>query len=221
VNFGSDGYAPLRALRGSLRRLALVKCLQLPACLPQLTALEALMVDDAEERLQEAASAGDVVVAALPRLAHLTFLALDRPPAALAGITTLRSFHWSFQWDEEDVLPAGAWLSGLERLEAHVDVLRHSLPALRSASRLQYLGVWCDKECSLEQLSPLLPWAASHPTLQQLLINAEPELLAAAFGAACAAQRRNPRLVMDSDEDDEVLTPTVLHELCFGLPFGS
>jgi len=206
VGYASDGYTPLRVLHGSLRRLALVDCLQLPSCLPELTALEALMINDSAECLDEAASSGNIVVAALPQLARLTFLALSfmpgmvYPPAALAAASSLRSFHWSSVEGDVDALPAGPWLSGLERLEAHELALTNSLPALQSATRLQHLGVWCDEQSSLQQLSSLLSWAASHPTLQRLLIRAKPGLIASAFNAACDAQRRNPRLVIHGGE---------------------
>jgi len=226
AGYDSDGYSPLRALTSSLRRLALVDCSHLPACLPELTALDALLVFDHASHLHDEASSGDIAVAALPRLAHLTFLALewmpsmDQPPAALTSLTSLRSFHWwADQQEDEAALPAGPWLSGLERLETHVQVLNNSLPALQSASRLQHLGVECDEESSLEQLSPLLSWAASHPTLQRLVLDAKPELRAAAFTAVCAAQRRNPRLAIEGDDNREVLAPAVMHESCFGPPF--
>jgi len=225
VNSDSDSYAPLRALRSSLRRLALATCYYLPACLPEMTGLEALLVDDCEA--EEAATAGDVVIAALPRLTHLTFLALstmpgmEEPPAALASTTSLRSFHWLLHMGNQDAVPAGPWLSGLERLEAPLQLLTNSLPALHSASRLHHLGVRCSAASSLQQLSPLLSWAASHPTLQRLVLAANPPLRAAAFSDVSAAQRRNPRLAIEEGDRLNLIFLSVdaLFDLCFGPSF--
>jgi len=225
LGHNSDGYASLRALRSSLRRLALSFGMDLPACLPELTGLEALSIEGmwpVGDGGQEA-STGDLVVAALPQLTRLTYLGLtplpgmEQPPVALAGATSLRRFHWgqlaqfeghSDEMDATDMqasLPKGPWLAGLECLFATPHVLANSLPALQSTSRLQTLGVFYTSFIAgfqrpagyQQQLATVLHWAASHHTLRHVLVDAEADQFALISNDVCAAQQRNPRLTIE------------------------
>ena len=209
ADYGSDGYAPLTALR-SLRGLWLANVCWLPANLSQLTWLESLTVDDEAELLQQDPEHGALLRAALPHLTwlrHLTLhsvLELKSPPAALAGLSQLHTFIWLDRRAPpaaDAALPAGPWLGSLRRLAAPAHLLANSLHLLAAAPRLQHLFVsGADKHG--DPTLRILRRAARFPSLQKLSLETlggieHTKLPAALFPAALEAQRQRPSLCID------------------------
>lgn len=88
----SDAYPSLTALSGRLRTLALTGCVALPACLPDLSSLEALCITDYGRLMDN--SQGEpaaILTAALSQLTGLTRLAIVIPPHGAAAAATLLS----------------------------------------------------------------------------------------------------------------------------------
>jgi hypothetical protein len=177
TGFSADSYAPLTCLT-SLRRLAFERCDYVPACLPQLTWLEALAVIKCLD-VEAGESNGATVRAALERLGSLTHLSLDsvhgmrRPPVALTRLTALRSLVWMPPPEagvalQLTALPPGSWLAGLRSLEAPLEVLSSSLPALQAGAQALERVAAIHLSAAIQAaavLSAVLRWAAGHPSL--------------------------------------------------------
>lgn len=131
----------------ALTELCLARAVGIPACLTALTQLRALVLratpfTDAEydeDMMHLAGWATDELAPALARLTRLTRLCVaDAPvsrafPASLAGLRQLRRCVWASFGPDDPLLPAGPWLSGLQRLtlpqctaEASVDVWKQA-----------------------------------------------------------------------------------------------
>ena len=96
----------------SLRRLALSSCTHLPDCLPQLTGLEALTIQDpvgCREDLDEVVVASIESMGQLTDLTHLALAHYDVEglEVALASLPWLRSLWWLPIDPEGTALPAG------------------------------------------------------------------------------------------------------------------
>jgi hypothetical protein len=150
--YDSDAFALLSALP-SLRRLRLQGGNNLPANLSQLTWLESLTICDDNRMLKGEPEPSAVLLAALPHLTGLTYLALDSmegvdcPPGELAGLGRLHTFIWldPSSPPADAVLPAGPWLGSLRHLGAPAGLLANSLALLlEAAPRLVGLVVTVD-----------------------------------------------------------------------------
>lgn len=160
IEYEGKGYSALTRLP-SLRRLRLFQVSHVPACLPRLSLLEALFVI-------EPFKGEDVVWAALPRLQRLRALLLSLPEgpdvsSQLASLTSLRSL--ALLEDTPGHLPAGPWLSSLQRLYVTANMCMASLPALAAAPRLELLGV----DFSSPNAGPDLDGSQAAPTLAAAL----------------------------------------------------
>ena len=147
--YDSDAFELLSELP-SLRRLRLQGGNNLPANLSQLTWLKSLTICDDNRRLKREAEPSAVLLAALPHLTGLTYLALDSmegvdcPPGELAGLSRLHTFFWlnASSPPTDAVLPAGPWLGSLHCVVAPAGLLTNSLPLLlEAAPRLVDLAV--------------------------------------------------------------------------------
>ncbi|KAL4425647.1 hypothetical protein ABPG75_009663 [Micractinium tetrahymenae] len=196
----SAGYWALAQLP-SLRRLVIRNCTSWPACLSSLTRLEALALDDEEVELLTGADeqGSDIIAAAMPRLRHLTLLALDSVhgeplvPAALTCLTGLHSFHWLEGGG--GALPPGSWLCSVRQLAANAACIADSLPALAAATQLEQLGALFGGDQSEDDRFPDVLCAAAHlPALQRLVLRGSRELFGDNVEALLAAQRARPAL---------------------------
>ncbi len=148
-------------------------CDHLPACLPQLSQLQALHVRDTPYALhpeaEEMAASAAQLDAALSQLTQLTRLFLqtleycERLPPALADMEDLRVFSWSCQRLWDPTLPPGAWMDGLRQLSLPVECLVSSpaqLPRLRRLEELELI-------CGYRECHPPPPW---QPTDSELAV---------------------------------------------------
>ena len=182
-SYVSSGYTMLSRFGSSLRELSLAGRQQLPhpGTLAHLTALRALSVQ--QPGLPGGGGPEDDVwlqaaLAALPRLTSLQLLGacsgrLLAFPAELAGLTRLQALDWRWPAPADPALPAGPWLARLLRLALPVSVAAASLPVLSAAWQLEALAANRYDRCGspAEQLS-LVGWAARHPALQRLHLQA-------------------------------------------------
>ena len=179
-------FSVLTQLRG-LRQLDFTDFTHhLPACLPELTWLEALNVYQAAGwyKAQEL-EISTILLPALQRLTRLTHLALDVgifndvvPP--LPGLCRqLRSLHllrhpYSPPWVEQTGWFADLGLTGLRRLSLPAELAMASLPALLAATQLECLAVQVgelvDDPLTLPALSH---WAEQHAALRQLVVGVD------------------------------------------------
>ena len=203
--YDSDAFALLSALP-SLRRLRLQGGNNLPANLSQLTWLESLTICDDNRMLKGEPEPSAVLLAALPHLTGLTYLALDSmegvdcPPGELAGLGRLHTFIWldPNSPPADAVLPAGPWLGSLRRLAAPAHLLANSLPLLKAAPRLEHLAVTVPGQNGEPTLC-ILRSAVRWPSLRQLSLGIprhinQTSLPAVLFPAALEAQHRRPSL---------------------------
>jgi hypothetical protein len=146
------------------------------------------------------------LLAALPQLTRLTYLALgstprfDSPPRELAGLSRLRTFVWldPSSPPEDAALPGGPWLGRLQRLAAPAHLLANSLPLLGAAPRLEHLVVAVVGQHG-ELTLCILRSAVCWPSLRQLSLGIprhvnQCSLPAVLFPAALEAQHRRPSL---------------------------
>ena len=196
-----SGYTTLTAL-SSLRRLALSSCRHLPACLSQLTGLEALSIDDPErcrEDSEEELSAVVEAVGLLTSLTHLAFAHYDPPglEEALPRLPRLRSL-WCLpiRPPVEEALPAGGWLTNLQRLGLPIRHLHNSLPALASARQLQTLAInaFAEDHAEPDLLPGVLRWAAQRPALREVFVDISDSDLCRQFPTIMEVQRSVPSL---------------------------
>ena len=200
ADYGSDGYAPLAALR-SLRGLGL-DSVKLPANLWQLTWLESLRVVDQMDVWEDDPEQRAILLSALPHLARLRYVAvplmpgLESLPAALAGLSQLHTFIWQYRGPQpaDAALPVGPWLGSLRRLAAPAFVLANSLHLLEAAPRLQHLVVTVVDE---QPTLCILLRAARFPSLLRLSLATSNKLPAVLYPAAFEAQRQRPSLRID------------------------
>ncbi|EFN52654.1 hypothetical protein CHLNCDRAFT_54290 [Chlorella variabilis] len=137
-----DTYTPLTRLT-TLRRLNLLHCYGIPACLHQLTTLHSLAVVQTEQYNDQRDDDFARVEQALPHLQQLTFLELDgypNVPTTLSSLQHLRSLWLTPAWDDE-ALPTGPWQASLRELGASPNLIALSLPALATAQQLEVLEV--------------------------------------------------------------------------------
>lgn len=172
VHFGDD--APLAALSGTLRRLAVRGCNGwLPRCLSTLTSLQELTIDDPNAATDDSSPmpccrrSGRGLEAALPAMQQLTKLelstapGLDAPPAALASLTRLHTLMFQPGWylpeSKQAALPGGQWLASLRRVLVPAGVLERSAAVLAAAPDLLRDPLPCNNRrcnCSLCSGSP-------------------------------------------------------------------
>lgn len=217
AEYNSSGYSALLHLP-SLRHLELYRCHSLPACLSQLTQLEALVIDDhcgalglVDPEEEDGLSATDIVAAALPRLQQLTYLALDSThpraslPVELTNLTNLRSFYWLEAGG--GVLPPGAWLSGVRRLAAVAGCVADSLPALAAATRLEFLGLHYLNGVPQSAVAGMLQGVASLPAMRRILLHGTHASFGKNAQALLDAQRQHPHLTFkcQSFETDDMM----------------
>lgn len=219
ASYSSDSYAPLARLR-RLQRLQVAGSKHVPACLPQLTQLTALAVSDWPSDMCISEPAAAVILEGLSRFKKLQHLALGpnipgfgRPPAALAGVLGLHTLCWPNRFESfyprQPALPGGPWLASLQRLVAPAAILASSLPALAAAQQLECLGVervgpqkaedaFMGEGGALEgapHVLAVIGWAAHHPSLRLLLLEAVSGGLPVELcDAVLEAQRRRPDL---------------------------
>jgi hypothetical protein len=203
-NVWHNGITALTAL-SSLRRLALSSCTFLPACLSQLTGLEALSIGDPESCRDDSAEDAATVVQAVSLLTNLTHLALARydvggPGQILPSLPRLRSLWWlrfGLQPPMGGLLPAFGWLTKLQRLALPIHYLHSCLAALTGACQLQTLAVDANapEEPDLSGLLPgVLRWAAQRPDLTELFLEISDKNLIRHFPAVMDVQRAVPSL---------------------------
>jgi len=187
--------APLAALT-SLRVLWLEHINHLPACLSALAWLEQLDVGMAEEPSEGG------INAALPSLHSLTCLSLfrfdnQRMPPALAQLPRLQRLSFD-GWPDFDVdlsLPQGPWLASIRWLGLPWEVLEPALSALASAPHLEYLcAIFGTAPPALPEAHPLWAFAATHPPLRCLGIQAADPTDPFTPEAAAALRLRRPGL---------------------------
>lgn len=155
--------------------------MQVPACLPRLTALHTLAISRSifwkppdslqlpssltQLVLEGAASLPSAALSGLPRLHRFAFL---RPCESPAGSHQQRSTA------PLGLLPAGPWLSALRELVVPAELLAASLPELAGATALQALSLRDGSLSSLAlpQQAAVLAWVAARPAaLRQLSID--------------------------------------------------
>ena len=190
---------PVLTRLGSLRRLALSDS-HLPACLSQLTGLEALSIDAFEDTPDITERAATLVhsMSLLTNLTHLALAGFATPglEAAFPSLRRLRSLWWfTCAEPEAEALPAGGWLGSLQRLAMPIRELHGSLPALGSAHGLRILGIDA-YECS-DLLPAVLRWTAQRPSLEEVVLEVSNDELGSHFSAIMAVQRTVPRLRID------------------------
>lgn len=179
-----------------LRCLQLCGCFPLPACLGQLSQLEALSVTDWHGHsllgMSREEQCGPVAAAALASLAGLTALELQgmlgmpAPPASLTSLRALRRFVWhdsaQSPWGQQEErqepadLPVGddspaLWLGTLRLLGLPVRMLHRSLPTLEAATQLQRLFVLDVGASELSEAAGIVRWAAQHAGLRQVHVH--------------------------------------------------
>ncbi|PRW32686.1 LRR receptor-like kinase family [Chlorella sorokiniana] len=200
-----DGFAVLTRL-GQLAKLVLQYNSYLPACLPQLTGLEGLCLEEASDIMQPEAAHG-AIEDALGHLTQLTSLCIleepDRcpPPAAVAGLSRLQrcclgSADYAGNPEMPPIaLPPGPWAASLRELGASLDVLQHSAGTLAAATQLTRLAI-TGGSFKGHQQAAFWEWARIHPLLRKLQIEFlhEAELPGAAVHAICSLSRQRPAL---------------------------
>ena len=192
-NVWHNGFTALTVL-GSLRRLALSSCTHLPDCLPQLTGLEALTIQDPVGCREDL---DDVVVATHLALARCDVGGLGQ---ILPSLPRLRSLWWlpfGLQPPMGGLPPAGGWLTKLQRLALPIHYLHSCLAALTGACQLQTLAVDANapEEPDLSGLLPgVLRWAAQRPDLRELFLEISDKNLIRHFPAVMEVQRAVPSL---------------------------
>ena len=188
-----DTYTPLTRLT-TLRRLNLLHCYGIPACLHQLTTLHSLAVVQTEQYNDQRDDDFARVEQALPHLQQLTFLELDgypNVPTTLSSLQHLRSLWLTPAWDDE-ALPTGPWQASLRELGASPNLIALSLPAMATAQQLEVLEVLGAGEDEAD-LPTIVCWAAQHPSLQRLSCNRHFSN-AEVHSAVVEAQRVRPSL---------------------------
>lgn len=175
----AEAYRPLEALAGTLQRLRLDGCDELPPCLGQLTALRGLTVfDDLRPLADRPEIYGALLEAALPQLRQLTSLALVPTDCGLQR------------------LPPGGWLASLRRLAANQTLLAASLPALSAAGQLQQLAVVVYRSAPHAiEVQQVARWAAGQPALQQLSVDTAAASPGGSPGCSAAAWAQQARAV--------------------------
>jgi len=155
----------------------------LPAGLSTLTRLRSLCIGDGDNVDSWDEDDTEIIEQAMPHLGQLTSLELSfwsqrrayPNPACLYGLVQLRILYWDCQVvPSGGALPAGPYLRNLQTMAAHPHVLAGSLPLLRAAQRLRHLAVlnpWDHRLANAQPLLDIVAWAASHPSLQQLLLH--------------------------------------------------
>lgn len=185
----------------------LESCLCAPACLPQLTGLEALAIVDLGQRqdmMERDDQSAATLQAALPELAgQLTLLALpdifleSEPLAGRAALMACSRLQALFVMADAQApiqaLPVGPALPSLRYLTGPLGLLTKSLEALQAATQLQFVGAVCFRS-ELPVFHVLLSWAARHPTLRHLALQGAEADLDKHFHRIADAQRHNPSL---------------------------
>lgn len=149
---------------------------QLAATLPQLSRLTGLIINHSERLWQRGDLAG--AIHDLP-LQHLSMLGADpqhgEPPLALP--------------------PPGRWQAQLRELTLPAATAAAALPQLAAATRLEALTLLHLCSIPVEQQEALLAFAAGHPSLRRLRLDASgPHLCSATFAAVSGALRVNRAL---------------------------
>jgi hypothetical protein len=180
----------------------------MPDCLPRLTFLRSLTLMDEDDGVD--GEALEPVLWHLTRLTHLevgTFLRQGMsPPAAVAGLSQLASLVWGDDLSDgppDAALPAGPWLASLRRLSASAGLLLCSLPTLLKAPQLQILHM--HPAWPVDEITPIICWAPSHPGLTQLSWCAGASLPTDTCAAALQAQRSRPDLSIHPSATSEAL----------------
>jgi hypothetical protein len=201
----SSGYTVLTGL-SSLRQLTMTSCTHLPACLSQLTGLEALTIDDREEHIADADAAEATIVQAVGQLRNLPHLAVINVKAegleqTFPSLSRLCQLGWlTLDPTTDAALPAGGWLTDLRRLALSICQLHNSLEALESARQLQALALNIDENSEL--LPRVLRWAARRPALTELYLGIPPDQLYMHFGDILELQRCTPELRITAAPSD-------------------
>ncbi len=192
-----EGFAPLRELSGTLRRLHLDSCsIMLPPFLSELTALVAFRVQDGSD-IRDPEDDLAILEAALPRLTTLTLLELrdvfsGTPPVGLTALTRLRHLLLEpYDGPVTGPIPSGAYLATLERLSAPAALLVRSLQQLSAASQLTEVAATSSFSTQEDALT-VLRWAPHHSSLRRLMMIFTPDVELA--NAGLKAQRRRPSL---------------------------
>lgn len=178
-----------------LRCLQLCGCFPLPACLGQLSQLEALSVTDWHGHsllgMSREEECGPVAAAALASLAGLTALELQgmlgmpAPPASLTSLRALQRFVWydtaQSPWGQQEErqepadLPVGdspaPWLGALRLLGLPVRMLHRNLTVLEAATQLQRLIVLDVGASEWSEAAGIVRWAAQHAGLRQVHVH--------------------------------------------------
>lgn len=189
VSAAADDYAPLASLP-RLQVLALKGCLQLPACLSQLSALRLLVIHSSplvtfdallDEEQDELASITFALLSeALNSISHTQLTQLELSgrypaewPPALLTFERLQGLSLGNCAPESAPLAAGLWLHGLRWMVLQARLAAVSLPALSAATQLSSLVVEEQRPLNVArpQLLAVLHWAAQHPPLRHLEID--------------------------------------------------
>ncbi|PRW60140.1 Serine threonine- kinase CTR1 [Chlorella sorokiniana] len=214
VETPADAYTALLAL-SSLRVLVLSTCDHLPACLPQLSQVQALHLRDTpnnfEAEEEEMVASAAQLDAALSQLTQLTRLFLQglryccQLCPALADLDELERFSCSGWKPQDPRLPDGPWLASLRQLSLPIECLVASpgqLPRLSWLEELELLCGWSDWRVARawqpsESELAVVRWAGRHPRLRRICFMAPlalPERRQQLQAALAAGQAANPAL---------------------------
>lgn len=206
-------YALLTQLR-SLKTLELVVGWHIPACLSQLTQLEALLLyTPIMGAAARAAAEMEGAIHALGWLQQLTRLEVKTTAALpasgleqiVASLAQLQQLGLTSRQASGASLPAGPALATLRCLHLEATIEARSLPALSAATRLLRLVLRPAEDADMRPLAELyravLRWAPWQPELEQLVLGISHRVahwdVVSVAGAALAAQRLNPSLCIE------------------------
>lgn len=223
TNYGHDSYASLAALP-AVRRLSLEAFAPVPACLSQLTRLEALSIWDSAELLGDETAM--LLQAALPHLSCLTHLAISAGAGqaaaalALASLPRLQHLVWEGEGEEEQSLPPGPYLRSLRslrRLDTSPLVLLGSLPALAGATALECVGLSCSTSSPQQLAAAALRCADRLPAAQELQLDVNSTRPAVQAIVSCLSLNVAPRWArMRVSPVEYLFDPSRLRQLCLG-----
>lgn len=166
-------------------------------------------MDDVPEMLEE-------MLAALPQLRALRvsfdsgyYMSVPVFPRSATALQQLQHLIWDLPVLQDDSLPPGSWLTGLQSLALPGDTIAHNTAALASAQQLQHLVALQPRDRGRLNDAPghagwhpgAVQWAASQPSLRRLVIEVpshrfpnQPGLGTNFEAVNAAAMRRNPAL---------------------------
>ncbi len=199
-----EDYSPLQHLSGNLQRLELLNIKDaLPAVLPQLTRLEALVIDNAEDIDNPEVLSASLVALTRLKCLEVSGLIDAAPPAELSALSRLQRLARTADHANANAqlapVPGGAWLRSVVSLCLPAPVLACSLHQLAMACHLAELEIFRIRRSSKAvHARAVLNWAAQHDSLRKLrLCDSWARVLAP---AVAAVQHNRPALSITFEE---------------------